>query len=152
MHLDAWHLWTILALALVIGEIFSAGFVLACFAIGCLLAAALAFYNFDLAIQLVAFSGASLAAFFGVRPFALAHLASGGEHARTNVDALIGREAFVSERLDPATGQGRVKVDGEDWWGVTASGRPVEPGERVVVVKVDGARLIVEPESTGRED
>ncbi|MBM3266088.1 MAG: NfeD family protein [Candidatus Sericytochromatia bacterium] len=150
MHLDAWHIWTIIALALIIGEVFTAGFVLACFAVGSLVAAIAGFYHLDVTLQLLAFSAASLAAFFGVRPFALAHLA-GPEAHKTNVDALVGREALVSERLDPATSQGRVKVDGEDWWGVTRSGRAIEPGEKVVVVEVEGARLIVEPESTGRE-
>jgi len=148
--LEPWHIWTILGLIIVIGEVFTAGFVLACFAIGCIVAAALAYWQLGIPWQLVGFSAASLAAFFGVRPFALKHMSS-GEPLKTNVDAMIGRGGVVSERLDPATGKGRVLVDGEDWWGVTDSARAVEAGERVVVVKVDGTKLIVEPETTGRE-
>jgi membrane protein implicated in regulation of membrane protease activity len=148
--LEPWHIWTILGLVIVIAEIFTAGFVLACFSVGCIVAAALAYWHLGIPWQLVGFSAASLAAFVGVRPFALRHMAS-GEPLRTNVDAMIGRAGVVSQRLDPATGKGRVLIDGEDWWGVTDSARAVEPGERVVVVKVDGTRLIVEPESTGRE-
>ena len=151
MQLEAWHIWTILALVIVIGEVFTSGFVLACFALGCLVAALLAFWHLEIAWQLVAFSGASLAAFFGVRPLALKHLAS-PDLLKTNVDALVGRAGLVTVRLDPATGKGRVTVEGEDWWGVTDGARVVEAGERVVVVKVDGTRLVVEPESARRED
>ncbi len=147
VHLDPWHIWAILAMALVIGEIFTVGFVLACFAIGALVSGLLAFWQFDVTIQLLGFSAASLLAFFGVRPFVVKHLAGGGESIKTNAAALVGKRGVVNVRVDPVTGQGRVQVEGEDWWGVTEAGRAIETGERVLVLGVDGARLLVEPES-----
>lgn len=148
VHLEAWQLWTFLAMILVIGEVFTPGFVLACFAIGALVSGLLAFWQFDVAYQLLGFSAASILAFLGVRPFAISHLAGNGEGIKTNAEALVGKQGVVRERVDPATGRGRVVVEGEDWWGVTDAGRAIEPGERVVVLGVDGARLHVEPEST----
>lgn len=136
---------------LVMGEVFTPGFVLACFAVGALVSALLAFWQFDVTFQLLAFSAGSLLAFFGIRPFAIGHLAGRGEAIKTNADALVGKRGVVRERVDPETGRGRVVVEGEDWWGVTDSGRPIEPGERILVLGVDGARLQVEPESTRLE-
>lgn len=148
MHLEPWQIWTVIAMTLVMAEVFTPGFVLACFAVGALVSGLLAFWQFDVTIQLLGFSAASLLAFFGVRPFAIKHLAGHAEGFKTNADALVGKRGVVRERVDPDTGRGRVVVEGEDWWGVTDSGRAIEAGERVLVLAVDGARLQVEPEST----
>jgi len=146
VHLEPWHVWTIVALVLVIGETATAGFLLACFALGALAAGLVSYWHGDLTLQLVAFSAASLAGFWGVRPFALKALGH-GQGLKTNAEALVGKPGVVLERVDPASGKGRVKVEGEDWWGVTEAGRALEPGERVVVLAVDGTRLVVEPEA-----
>ena len=61
----------------------------------------------------------------------------------TNADALIGRQALVSEEIKPVVG-GRVKVDGDDWKAVTADGKSVEAGKAVKILKVDSVILTVE--------
>ena len=148
MHLEAWQIWAILGMVLVAGEVFTPGFVLACFAIGCLASGLLAFWQFGVTVQLLAFSAASLVAFIGIRPFMARHLAGSGDTYKTNADALVGKRGVVRERVDPETGRGRVVVEGEDWWGVTEGGRAIEQGERILVLGIDGARLLIEPEAT----
>ena len=66
---------------------------------------------------------------------------------KTNVDALVGKVGIVAERIDPATGRGRVLVEGENWRGASLMDTPLEPGTRVMVVRVDGAILYVDKES-----
>ncbi len=52
----------------------------------------------------------------------------------------------VSERIDPSTGRGRVVVEGEDWRGTSLMDTVLEPGTRVMVVRVEGTTLYVDKE------
>jgi membrane-bound serine protease (ClpP class) len=58
--------------------------------------------------------------------------------------ALVGALAEVVTRLEP---KGEVLVGGESWQAELESGGSAEPGERVLVVAVDGFRMIVKPAS-----
>ena len=82
-------------------------------------------------------------AFVLVRPVVLKLFHSKAKTVCTNVDALIGRQAIVSEAIAAVTG-GRVKVDGDDWKAVTADGKPVDAGKVVRILKVDSVILTVE--------
>ena len=54
-------------------------------------------------------------------------------------EELIGRTAEVKITLEP---KGVVFVDGERWAAISEKGR-VEPGEEVIITKVDGLKLWV---------
>ncbi len=54
-------------------------------------------------------------------------------------EELIGRTAEVKITLEP---KGVVFVDGERWAAISEKGR-VEPGEEVIITKVDGLKLRV---------
>jgi membrane-bound serine protease (ClpP class) len=59
--------------------------------------------------------------------------------AKTGREDLIGKKALVKVALDP---EGTVFFKGERWTAISNSGR-VEPGEEVIVTKVDGLMLYV---------
>ncbi len=59
--------------------------------------------------------------------------------ASTGREELTGKRAVVKVALDP---EGTVFFKGERWTAVSEKGR-VEPGEEVVVTKVDGLKLWV---------
>jgi len=141
-----WQLWTILAVLLLIAEMIAPGFWLACVAIGALAAGAVSFFTPGLLLPLLAFSVGTLVSFVTVRPALLRHFGSGRPTVRTNVDALIGKVGMVSERIDPGTGRGRVVVDGEDWRGAAIEDSAIEPGSKVLVVRVEGNVLFVDRE------
>ena len=86
---------------------------------------------------------ATLLAFVLVRPVVLKLFHNKSKEVLTNVDALVGKMAIVSEEIKPVVG-GRVKVDGDDWKAVTADGSPVEAGKVVRILKVDSVILTVE--------
>jgi membrane protein implicated in regulation of membrane protease activity len=94
----------------------------------------------------LAFAAGTLLSLVGVRPFLLRHLNPAGREIRTNVDALAGKVGIVSARIDPATGKGRVLVEGEDWRAAALMDAPLEPGTRVMVVRVEGTTLYVDKE------
>jgi membrane protein implicated in regulation of membrane protease activity len=61
--------------------------------------------------------------------------------AAVGAEALPGRLAEVVERCDPV---GQVKVDGERWQARVVDGGPVDPGENVRVVSLEGLTLLIE--------
>ena len=88
------------------------------------------------------FAVVTLLAFVLVRPVVLKLFHNKSKEVLTNIDALVGKMAIVSEEIKPVVG-GRVKVDGDDWKAVTADGSPVEVGKVVLILKVDSVILTV---------
>src|SRR5690606_17357430 len=115
MEFDGWQIWLILAIVLLIVEIFTVTFLTASLAVGCLAAGIFSYLGFDINLQLIVFSIVSIIAFFGARPFMKKYAYKAGGNVRTNMEALIGQIGRVSETIDPATGSGRVQVGGDDW-------------------------------------
>ncbi len=144
--MEPWHIWVILATALFVLEIFTPGFVLAAVAVGCLASALGSAAGLSLTLQLFAFSVGTLTAFLGIRPLVLQKLHPGDRSFRSNVDALVGKTARVLEAVDPGSDTGRVNVAGEDWRAISATGEPIATGSTVMVVEVDGAKVVVVPE------
>ena len=62
---------------------------------------------------------------------------------RTNVDALIGKEAIAKTDIDPLDG-GVVKLLGELWLSRTEDDKVMKEGSKVRVIRVEGVSLIVE--------
>ncbi len=62
---------------------------------------------------------------------------------RTNVDTLIGKEAFAKTDLDPIDG-GIIKIGGEVWLARPVEENIIRQGSKVRVVRIEGVTLIVE--------
>lgn len=139
--MEPWHIWVIVGVVLFIGEVFTPAFFLACVGIGCLAGGFVAMFDMGFIAQIGTFAATMLVMAVGVRPLVLEYFHREG--AATNVDALVGSSGVVTEAIDPVATKGRVRVNGEDWWGVSSSDEPIPEGENVVVVKVEGTQLIV---------
>src|SRR5438094_3589171 len=142
-----WQVWLVAALLLFVAEMVAPGFWLLSVAVGCLAAGVASLVAPGALIPALTFAAGTLLSLVGIRPFLLRHLHPRGTEIRTNVDALAGRVGIVPERIDPATGKGRVLVEGEDWRGAAPLDAAVEPGTRVTVVRVEGETGSVEKES-----
>lgn len=141
MDNEVWRwLWTVLAVVLGIGEIFTAGFFLLPFAIGAAAAAILAWIGAAVLAQWLVF--------FGVSIFALAYLRKyivrqdEGEQPRVGANRWVGEMGLVLEDIDPHTGAGMVRILNEEWRAKALA--PIETGARIVVMEVKGTRLVVE--------
>lgn len=143
-QLDAWHLWMIAGLVLLIAEVFTPGFVVACFGVACLATGAGTALGAGPTLQVLLFIAAGTATYLGVRPFVLKHMDAGPD-LKTNVDALAGRPGRVTEAIDPLRERGRALVGGEDWRALSADGAPLAADTPVIVVRVEGTKLIVRP-------
>lgn len=146
--MEDWLIWFVAAIALVVAEMFTAGFWLACLAVGAVAAGVVALVpGLGPAVQGLGFAAASLISMAGLRPKLLRYFQlTAGAGARTGVDALLGKTGVVTERIEPLSGLGRVKVEGEDWRGASADATVIEPGTLVTIIQVDGTTLMVEKE------
>ncbi len=62
---------------------------------------------------------------------------------RTNVDALMGKEAIAKTDIDPLDG-GIIKLGGEIWLSRPADDAIIKEGSKVRVIRTEGVSLIVE--------
>jgi len=138
----AWLLWAIAAVLLAVGEILTPGlFFLGPVAVAAVIACLLALLGLGAAVQIIGFIVASVASIAVLRPLARSHL-----HVppllRTGTAALVGSKALVLERVD--INGGRVRIGGEEWSArAYLEDQVLEAGERVEVVKIEGATALV---------
>ena len=149
--MDAWVIWVVVAVVLLIAEATTSAFVAIYFGLAAIAAAAVAAAGLGAPVQLVAFAALSVGALTLTRP-ALKRAAGKTAVIRTGVDAMQGRIGVVTRaiaELEP----GQVKVGGETW---TArcfyDEEPIAAGSRVEVVKIEGVTALVIPAPSGRED
>ena len=91
--------------------------------------------------------GASLAL---TRPFVRRYVNS--RVTPTNAGTAIGREALVEETVDNLHATGTVMLDGRVWTARTEEkAGPVEAGEIVRILRIEGVKLIVEPAENRKE-
>jgi len=138
---ELWRwLWTMFAIVVGIGEIFTAGFFLLPFAIGGAAAAILAWVGAPVIAQWLVFFGVSTISLVYLRRFIGRQ--DEEEQPRVGANRWIGSEGIVLQGIDPHTGSGMVRILNEEWR-AAAPGK-IEAGAKIVVTNVDGARLIVE--------
>lgn len=138
--METWYIWAIVAALLIIGEIFTSGFALVCFAIGAVGGAIADAAGASLEWQLGVFILATLVAFLAVRP--LLRKLSAKDEIATNADALIGRTAKVTECIE-VNGTGRVAIDGDIWQAVSNESTDIVEGEKVEIISRDSIILTV---------
>ncbi|MBQ8272792.1 MAG: NfeD family protein [Tidjanibacter sp.] len=138
--MEIWHIWAIVAVLFVIGEIFTSGFAFICFAVGCIGGAIAAAAGAILEWQLGIFAIATFVAFLLVRP--LLKKLSAKDEIATNADALIGRTAKVTECIEVG-GKGRVAIDGDIWQAVSHEQTDIAEGEWVEVISRESIVLTV---------
>jgi membrane protein implicated in regulation of membrane protease activity len=140
---EQWRwIWLGAAVLFGIGEMATPGaFFLAPFAIGAVVAAALAFADVPIAGEWAAFVGISIAALVGLRPFARRLDRHGGSEG-IGSRRLIGRRGVVLQEIVPGH-IGVVRVDREEWRAESADRSAISEGAHIRVTEVEGTRVIV---------
>ena len=85
-----------------------------------------------------------------LRKFCLKFLLK-GDTTKTNVDTLVGTTFTLFEEIKPDK-SGSVKINGVVWTAQTEKEQTIKKGEKVVVQKVDGNKLIVEKQKEKKEN
>jgi len=138
------QIWLIAAIVLFILEIVTPGFVLANVAVASLCAAGAAWLGWSVPAQVIVFAVACVVSFVTLRPLLKRTLQKGGKGQATGIEALIGRQTKVMERIPTAPDTGRVQVDGDSWRASSVDEQPIEQGTMVRVVRVESTTLIVQ--------
>ena len=135
-----------LGAAVVLGVIEAASPMLVCvwFCAGAVCAFAVSFFTSNLFVQLAVFAVASLAGLLALRPLMRRRVAARAGDDATDVDALVGRTAVVTQAV-PAGGEGRALLGDTSWIARCDEGVALASGQHARVAAVDGTRLVLEP-------
>ena len=94
--------------------------------------------------QVLVFAVVSAILLIGLRPFLKKYINS--KKVDTNVDALIGKRAIVTEAIDNLRGQGTVKLGGNLWTARSVNDAPIAADTVVIIRKIEGVKAFVETE------
>ncbi|MCO6512298.1 MAG: NfeD family protein [Aridibacter famidurans] len=140
-----WILWGILAVFLIIAEIFTLGFVLFWFGIGALAAGLASFLGVGLLGQFLIFAIVSAALTVMSRMILYKYNPFGEEEEYlTGVDTLPGKIGTVKEGSKGALREASVNVFGSTWKAFPVDDdEDLKEGEKVEVVSVEGSSIYV---------
>ncbi|MFR8088432.1 MAG: NfeD family protein [Lachnospirales bacterium] len=143
------YIWLAILIVSILVEAGTMGLVSIWFAAGALAAWALAMFEVSEWIQCLAFVLVSGLLLFFTRPLVKKYVTP--KIQPTNVDAIIGREAVVSEAIRPLEGTGQVKVGGQIWSARTDEQTDCIPeGAIVTILRVEGVKLFVRPKQSSK--
>ena len=135
--------WLVLTIVLAVIELTTLGLITIWFAIGSIFALFVALLGGNTWVQLIIFVIVSALTMLTVRPLATKYINS--KVKKTNIDAVIGRKLIAKTDIDNVKGTGKVDMDGSTWLAASSIDEVViNAGEEVRVVRVSGAKLIVE--------
>ncbi len=145
-----WHIWILVGIGLIIGEIFTVGFFLLWFGVGAFLAAGLALLGVGSIYQMLSFLLVSLILIVLSRTIFKQFLFRKEAGISTNVEALIGQEALVMEVIEGKSKRGLVKIGGETWSAISEE-EGIEQDEMVRVKRLVGNKVLVENVKSKKE-
>lgn len=134
-------LWLALMVVFILVEVSTVSMVSTWFAVGAFAALVACLCGGELWLQIVLFACVSAAMLLALRPLAKKYFTP--RLTKTNVDAVIGSEGLVTERIDNVTSSGRVKLAHMEWSARSTSGAPLEVGTRIRVDRVEGVKVFV---------
>lgn len=137
-----WLVWVVVAIALAVGEVLTPGlFFLGPVALAAGAAALASLLGAGAIGSVVVFLVGALASLAILRPIARRHVRLPAI-SRTGTDALVGKKALVTRKVD-AHG-GRVRIGGEEWSArAYLDGQVLDEGASVDVIQIEGATALV---------
>lgn len=139
---EYWHLWLIAFALLLIAELLTSGFLLACFSVGALGAAVVDLVGLGIEWQLGVFALFSLIALFRLRPFL--RRISTKPNVVSGVDGLIGKRVRLPQAILSDGSYIELSIGGDVWRARGAQGQSIAQGATVQIINRDGLVLLVE--------
>ena len=138
-------IWLILAVTFLVTEAVTVTMTSLWFAGGCLAALVVALLGGPWGLQLgtaLVVSGILLAC---LRPIAQKFFTP--KLTKTNVDAIVGTQGYVTADIDNASATGTVKLGAMEWTARSENGAPIAKGTLVKVSRIEGVKAFVSPVS-----
>lgn len=135
--------WLIAFVIFLVAEIATVSLTSIWFAVGALLTFVFTFVCDVVWVQILVFLVVSLIMVLVTRPLADKYLNQSRE--KTNIDAIVGKTAVVTEDIDNLQAVGEVRLAGQDWMARSEDDSiGLAKGTQVVVKEVRGVKLIVQ--------
>lgn len=146
--MEPFVVWLILGVIFIIGEILTPTFFLFWFGIGAFVASAISI-AFGTLIQVVSFIVVSGLLVILTRP--LTKKLTKEQPRKIHIDEIIGKIGSVIETINNEQGKGLVKINGDMWRAYSNDDSIIQEGEKVKILKVEGAHVIVEKLKGGEQ-
>ncbi len=138
--------WLIIAILFFMIEVLTPGvFLYSCFSIGAIIAAVVSLFSKSLILQCIIFVVVSILSIYFLKPLLMKLLIP--LTIKSNVDKIVGQTGVVVEKIDGKKSMGIVKVENELWRAVAENNEVINVDEEIVVLKVEGAHLVVKKKS-----
>ena len=133
--------WLVLMVLLLIMEANTVSLVSLWFAAGALVAMVGSLLGAEIWLQVVLFFGVSGLLLVLLAPIVRRYIKP--RIVRTNVDAVIGKQGYVTEAVDNLLPTGQVKLGGMPWTARSENGEQIPKGALVEVVRIEGVKALV---------
>ena len=142
MKYEQTMIWLAIFVLLLVIEIATVNLTTIWFAGGAFIAFIAAQMGASVMVQIFVFLAVSILVLFLLRPSAVRYFNE--KRQKTNLDAVIGKEARVTETIDNRQGKGVAIIDGKEW---TARAEEddmiIEAGTLAKVIKISGVKIIL---------
>ena len=134
-------IWTLLIIVFLILEAATFQFICIWFAGGALGALICSLCTLNIWFQLSAFFAVTALLLLCTKKIVTKLKAGSGE--KTNVEALIGQTAIITQSISNNNSSGEAKIEGQMWSARSLDGNDIPEGSLVTVEKISGVKLIV---------
>ena len=134
-------IWLVVFLVLLFIEIATMGLTTIWFAIGSIFAFILSLFVDNAVLELAVGVGVSLIALIFTRPLFVKFLEK--DQTKTNVDEIVGKTVIVTKAINDSEAFGEAKIGGDTWMAKSEGGVQFKEGEKAIVKRVEGVKLIL---------
>ena len=113
------------------------------FAVGALIALVASLAGAEIWLQAVLFFVVSAGLLAALRPVVRKYFKP--KLTKTNVDAVIGSQGYVTAQIDNLSGKGQVKLGAMEWTARSTDGSIISEGTLVKVDRIEGVKAFVTP-------
>jgi len=142
-------IWLVLMIIFLVAEAATVTITSLWFAAGALVALIAGALGAKFWLQVVLFVAVSAGMLMALRPVIKKHFTP--KLVRTNVDAIIGTQGYITADVDNIAATGTVKLGAMEWTARSADGKPIPKGTLVKVDRIEGVKAFVVPVEVAAE-
>ena len=137
------YFWLALLILFLVVEAQAITLVSVWFAAGALAALIARLFGAELWLQATLFLGVSCITLACLRPLLRKYFKP--RLTKTNIDAIIGSQGYVTSDIDNLSANGKVKLGAMEWTARSTDGQIIEEGCLVQVDRIEGVKVFVSP-------
>lgn len=141
--MEMWLVWLIVAGAMFLLEMMTAGFLVMWFGISALFTMGISFFAPEnILLQTIFFLISSTVLIVLTKPLVKKFIQK-NDLEPSNVYTVLGKKAIVTTEIDPLKGTGQIKIDSDVWSARSENEEVIPVGSKVEILKVEGVKVIV---------